>query len=183
MEPDIASKPAVLAWHGDPDLKAEAVQRMKVHQAQDAFIQGAYFMTDTETNQFQGCFHGCLTTEKYMEEKDISLNELNAQLLGDDGDGQVGPWHWQQGERIWGIPADLGWLLDMMFEGHDSSEDAGKFAVEVTEAIPVGADLSDVPAAYRLLVRTPNWNGVEAMLELLRNAPVPQDQEPDDTGR
>lgn len=171
-EGQIPEPQQVLAWHGDPDLKADATQRMKAHRAQDEFVQGLYVKFDqTMESGFRGCFHGCLTLEKIAEEKEIPVRELAASLTPHDDTR----WH-AEGERIWGIPAALGANLDEVFELLEY-EDAGSFAVESVEAIPVGADLSMVSDKFEA-----HWDEcvgdathcASHLVQLLREAPVPE---------
>lgn len=119
----------VTAWHGDPALKAYAVERMRQHASVDRLIRGAYIAGKSDED-WQGCFHGCLTVEKIAEE--LEIQPLQVRL--DD-------WH-RETERIWGIPAAVGELLDALYE--ESSSPPGELAVAILDAIPVGADLTPV---------------------------------------
>lgn len=145
------SEPTITAWHNDPALKAEAVARMRAHRDADEFIRGSYLRTDPDkAGGYRGCFHGCLTTEKLAAERGVTVTSLVNQYLRDE---ERAPWDdiaWHdEAERIWGIPADLAGLLDDTFEWQPP-EHAGVFAVECVEAIPVGADLPQVPVRLAL---------------------------------
>ncbi|MES2211490.1 MAG: hypothetical protein V4515_15100, partial [Chloroflexota bacterium] len=122
----------ILAWHNDEALKAEAVASMRRHRQADEFIRGSYMTAFPEAaSGFKGCFHGCLTTEKLAAEKGIPVAEYVGRHWSDS-------WH-ADGERLWGIPARLGAVLDKLFESiPDGWSD---FAVNSVEAMPVGADL------------------------------------------
>lgn len=187
-------RPQVLAWHSDPDLKAEALMRMKTHQVQDEITRGYYFsQTDAKIGSgFKGCFHGCLTSDKYMQENKLSRKKFNRMLNAMDLDarGDQGGWYHGQGELIWGIPEDLGGLLDVTFESIDGPEEAAMFAVESIEAMAVGADLTGVvqalddadTALYNndreawYVARSNPMIGARAVLQMLREAPVPNQE-------
>lgn len=126
----------VLAFHGDQALRDATVARMRAHRKQDDFIQREYtlILGRTDAPRLRGCFHGCLTTERYAEVEGITLRQADRRI----GSG----WHWET-ERLFGIPRAVGSLLDNTFEGLPA-EEAGGFAVAVTEAIPVGADLTGI---------------------------------------
>jgi hypothetical protein len=124
----------LLAWHGSAELKADAVARMRAHREADTLIHGSYLMRDPEAARgYQGCFHGCLTAEVLAANQGIAVAELDLAHLS---------W-WKEAERFFGIPAELAAELDTRFERLDMPESAD-FAVAVTEAIPVSADLSGV---------------------------------------
>lgn len=139
----------VLAWHGNPDLKAAAVARMRAHAANDSIIRGHYGkMLNDNPRRFAGCFHGCLTVETLAAERGCQpvqvANTLSCSAIH------------EAGERLWGIPARLGAVLDEVFEGQPGYV---RFAVRATEAIPVGADLSLVVDRWMLDVLTDGTYG------------------------
>lgn len=137
----------VLAWHGDPGLKTEAVARMRAHREADEFTQRAFVLVDPDkASGYRGCFHGCLTADALIAERGVSLADLANSFMN---------WH-REGEQTWGIPARLGVVLDHMFEALPA-EDCAAFAVDATEALPVGADLSQVVDRWTLdLVADPD---------------------------
>lgn len=152
----------VLAWHGDQALRDRIVQRMREHRAADAFVQGEYQLLDRDLPLgYRGCAIGCLldpTTAPAM-----SIRHL------------YGRW-WDQVERQFGIHADVAHAIDAIFESFARPAEAGLFAVEATEVIPVGADLTgvvdwldDVRDSDHLLTYEHAWD----LLERLRSAPVP----------
>ncbi len=138
----------VLAWHGNSDLKTEALNRMRAHAAADELIRGHYVIKDAAApSGFRGCFHGCLTAEK--------LQETNGQIDDDPDSGAV---LWTEGERLWGIPVGLGKVLDALYE---STRDHAAFAVATIAAIPVGADLNPVVGRWLLdVLRDPGRGAV-----------------------
>ncbi len=155
----------ILAWHGNPDLKADAVARMKKHREADDFLRGEYVLASHAVpGELRGCFHGCLTAEKFAEEAGISVLEI-------DRDLHTSLWWHKEGERLWGIPRELGARLDGLFEAHDDDATAGEWAVAVTEAIPVGADLSGVVDAF---LTTEGFAGDDwaLMVHVLSQAPI-----------
>lgn len=136
---------AILAWHNKPELKAEALAGMIRHRQQDDFIRGDYLAPrwgekDIKPGDsvYQGCFHGCLTTDKLAEEAGVTVEEF----VRDGYDQHFRSWH-EEAQRLWGIPANLGSLLDHMFESMPDSACAN-FAVETIEAMQIGADLTGV---------------------------------------
>lgn len=132
-----------LAWHNDPALKAAAVERMRQHREADDFIQGEYLSVKGEQwydedgyshdrdpgHPYRGCFHGCLTTDLLLAEGK-TLDEIE----------ESASWH-RAARRLFGFPLALGAALDTWFEKCDTLEEASRYAVAITEAIPVGADL------------------------------------------
>lgn len=137
----------VTAWHASPDLKTEAVERMRLHRAQDEFLQGTY--VQRTNGSYRGCFHGCLTADALLAEKGLTVRDLD----------RIDPnWH-REGERLFGIPEKLGYILDRMFE-RLPPEDCAEFAVSVTEAVPAGADLSQVVDRWVLDILADPEHGV-----------------------
>jgi hypothetical protein len=129
-----------LAWHGDPALKAEALASMQAHRAADEIMQGSYLFGDTAAAAgYRGCFHGCLTADKLIAESGV---DRAAFVRGIDFNRRSVQWH-AEGQRIWGIPEELGAALDHTFEMLTEPAHAA-FAVDAIEAMPVGADLSQV---------------------------------------
>lgn len=133
--------PTVTAWHGDPALKAEALARMQAHREADEIVQGAFAEeSPLSAAGYRGCFHGCLTTEKLAAEAGVTPAEF-ARKSTNHGLPVV---HWHsEGERVWGIPEALGHALDRTFESL-ARPDHAAFAVDAIDAMPVGADLSQV---------------------------------------
>jgi hypothetical protein len=143
----------ILAWHGDPALKAEAVALMIAHRAADDFIQGAF--TQLSETGFRGCFHGCLTTEKLAAEANLAVTDYLRSAAPIDYHGE--------GEQIWGIDRKVGYILDRTFEAMPDSEH-GDFAVAATQAIPVGADLSRVIDRWLLDILADPEMGVRGLI-------------------
>jgi hypothetical protein len=138
------------AWFGDPALKEEALLRLKEHRAQDRLIQGwyqahekdikdpywsrRYFPEGTTVEEYKGCAIGC--TLPYQED----LASQGGLAIDDLPDR----WY-QRLQDIYNIDFDVARLIDDFFEAQDNFEDAAVFAVDVIEAIEVGADLHGVP--------------------------------------
>jgi hypothetical protein len=112
----------VKTWHGDPELKATVVNRMRAHRAQDDFIQGAYQVPNATDNGYKGCAIGCM----------LEYDQAS-----------TWPWHFRV-ERQFGIPAALAAVIDDTFEEQPDFQAAGEFALAVVEAIPVGVELREV---------------------------------------
>jgi hypothetical protein len=119
-----------LAWHGNPALKAEVMARLRTHREQDTIVQGLYQDLDPGSAVgYRGCAIGCTLPIQ----------------PGDEHTNVVPPdcgWH-AEVERLYGIPCEILWRIDDLFETRDVAE-AGQFAVDVIEAIPVGADLHEI---------------------------------------
>ena len=158
---------AIRAWHNDPKLKEQTLARMREHAHQDRLLRGFYvayagcswLTEDQDVQDWAGCLHGCLTAENLAAEANMSLVtwlESTNQNLVD--------WH-QETERFFGINVYVGMELDDLYE--ESGDPPAEVAIRILEAIPVGADLSDVEISNV---------GLEATLEILRNAPVPNQE-------
>ena len=148
-----------LAWFGDPALKEEVVLRMKEHRAEDSIIQGEYqkFAPEMAT-QYKGCLLGCT----------LPLVQIAPGLQ----------MRWQRRvAEAYGIPTGVAYLLENVFENLPF-EEAANFAVESIEAIPVGADLTEVERYWLLEDESDaSWSATkekDKVLGLLRNAPVPE---------
>jgi len=119
-----------LAWHNNPDLKIEVVDRLQQHRAEDSIIKGVYQQLSPElASGYRGCAIGC--TLPHLEREPSS-------------------WHGRV-EDMYGIPRTVARLIDGIFENLPTGDDQhARFAVEVIEAVPVGADLSLVTARLML---------------------------------
>lgn len=158
----------VLAWHGDPDLKEQTLVRMREHGQQDRFLRGFYvayagcgwLTEDQEVHDWAGCLHGCLTTENLAAEANMPVV-----AWVESTDQKEIDWH-KESERFFGIPEEVGYELDELYELTDAP--SAEVATKILEAIPVGADLShlDIVGA-----------DLETTLKILRNAPVPNQEE------
>lgn len=105
------------AFYNDPWIKAEILSRLKQHRAADEIVQGLYWYGN------KGCAVGCTV------HKSPSLEDINAP--------------YSAYEAQLGIPATLAHLEESIFEKL-SNEDSKDFPIEFIEAIPVGADISNV---------------------------------------
>ena len=129
------------AWHNDPDLKADVLDRMRQHRADDEIVQGFYQRIDpTAASGYRGCLIGC------------TLPPLP------DAAKPVEGWHVRV-EDEYGIPQTVGYLLDRTFEGLPYGQHA-EFAVAAIDAIPVGADLSLVSSHLMVDVLSDPDHGV-----------------------
>ncbi len=157
-----------IAWLGDPDLKEQVLLRMKQHRAQDSIVQGLYQQYAPElATKYRGCLLGCtLPQQSIITPVDVD---------GDDAE----TFNWHQGvEDLYGIDVTVAYVLEHVFESLSTTEEAADFAVASIEAIPVGADLSQVSLRWRSNDGSGEafWVTTEAkdrLLDLLRNAPVP----------
>lgn len=175
------------AWFGDPELKASTEVAMKEHRAKDELERGSYMLfsnivmwsnrgvlpglTDAELRGnvgFKGCALGCMLYDRL----DV---EAVRRLLSDNT-----TWHGET-ERVFGIPEYIAWAIDNFFESRTTFEEAAEAAVAMVEAIPVGADYSELiircsdrPDCRCIRCRTVELakGPLEPFLELLRDVPI-----------
>lgn len=156
-----APRPYRGAWHGDPDVKMTAVIGMKAHAAADQFVQGSYVLADdTRESGWRGCFLGCLVAEMVAAERRVPVLALQMGAGLSFGDG----WR-EEAQRLWGLPEPLTRMVESIYESLPTITEATRFAVDVVEAIPVGADLSDSPLWRQGL-------SVSELLDKIRSAPL-----------
>jgi hypothetical protein len=157
-----------LAWHNDPDLKDRTVARMRMHQAYDEIEPGRYRTPDpTRPSGFRGCFLGCVLPN------DVDTEMIRMMITrSTDSVTAPGGWH-SKAIRLLGFPIGLILTAEAIFEDI-AVKDAPAFAVAVLEAVPVGADLTEID---RLGMKC-HWEGgtpsegAHDFLEALRHAPV-----------
>ena len=114
----------MIAYHGDAKLKEQFVAEIKMHSEADHFLQGIYgFNSDSPDN---GCAVGC------------AIATFN-KMFGHDWETDD---HKRYEEAI-GVPEVLARLEDALFEKL-SAEESKKWPLRFAEAVPVGADLSNV---------------------------------------
>jgi len=121
----------LLAFHGDPAIKAKYVARLQMHHAQDQIVQGFYAEGDPEKAEFRGCAIGCV------------LHSDNHSAYPDEI----------------GYPTVLAHLEDSIFEGLPASE-APQFAVDFLAVVEPGADLSLVWPRFALWMLSDPKHGV-----------------------
>jgi hypothetical protein len=143
------------AWHGDPNLKAATVERMKAHREADAFAQGFYQQHDpSKALGYKGCALGCMVREQERpHDTDFAL------LVA----------------TTYGITGMVAGAIDDAFETLDFDHCA-EFAVAVVEAIPVGADLTAAGEEYWRLAHTDAFDldretAANTLLRLVSQAP------------
>jgi hypothetical protein len=162
----------VLAWHGDPALKAEVLAGLYAHHAEDSIIQGTYFSPHPElASGFRGCAIGCVVADRVLAE--AGIDKAAKRSRGAFAFIETRDLH-ADCERLLGIPSQVAQLVDCIFEGVHAAA-APDFAVRVTEAIQVGADLSLVTPRLMLdllvdpelgvLCRTKPGSGSRAVVE------------------
>ena len=113
----------LIAFHGDPELKAAMLKEARWHVEQDRLIKGTYGQDKTEV-KFKGCAIGCSIH---------SLARLHKKKL-DTSDHSIY-------ETELGIPVRLAYLEDRLFEGLPN-ELAMTWPERFLQAIQPGADLS-----------------------------------------
>jgi hypothetical protein len=158
--------PTPLAWYSNPDLKAEVMERLRAHRAEDSIVQGLYQQTDPEAaTGYRGCCIGCTLPKLSVEER--------YHLDRESEDTGRGGW-WVRIERQYGIDYWVANLIDRVFESQQDQA-AGAFAVAVVNAIPVGADLTAVFDAWRDAQMDDAEPAAAArwLIDALNNAPAP----------
>lgn len=126
----------VIAWHGDPDLKAKTVAALRLDHEQDRLVRGIYASSDP-SRVYRGCMVGCLVANQIVVEQGINLDRNSFNLF-------AGMWHAETASRF-GVPESLAHLWDSTFEGLPYAE-SPQFAIDSIEAMTPGADLSLVPS-------------------------------------
>ena len=125
----------LVAYHNDAKLKEALVREITKHEKADQILQGTY---GGELNgDWKGCAVACslrslaiINKEKLVER--YSNHALYTDLFGKGGE-------------------TIGRLEDCLFEGM-TKKDAKTFPRKFAEAIPVGADLSFVPAKFMVFI-------------------------------
>jgi hypothetical protein len=130
----------MIAWHGSHELKARVMARLREHWEQDEFIRGLYQEIDPiAAAGYRGCAIGCT----------LPLQSKSQETLDD-----ISSWH-RRVEELYGISAEVAWVIDNTFESLESTEEAADFAVAVVEAIPVGALMPEDGDLHSWLME--NW--------------------------
>ena len=109
------------AFYGDPKLKEFLLNRLKAHYKADEIIQGSYF-----GESGKGCALGCAM---HQDNKDQSI--------------------YLAYQKEYNIPLLVGVLQEKLFERLDNKF-SKEFPIQFTEAIPVGADLSNIYYQFAL---------------------------------
>ncbi len=114
----------MLAYKNDTKLKTKFIKEIKWHQDQDKIIKGTY--QEGSNGDFRGCAVGCsIHSLNRMKSKNFATN--NHALY----------------ETELGIPEWLARLEDTIFEGLPT-EEAKKWPLKFSKAIPVGVNLQPV---------------------------------------
>ena len=138
----------ILAWHGDQELRDRIVARMRQHRTADALTRMMFQRLDPGLELgYRGCAIGCLLDPQPPAPIDKPCTCGCGWEPDPDRIHEVlEPFHGWHGEveAQFGIPRAVALGIDWAFEDFGDDEVAADFAVDVVEAIPVGADLSDV---------------------------------------
>jgi hypothetical protein len=116
------------AFHGNEELKVQAIADMQAHIAADQLVKGQYW------EDGKGCFIGCAVKTR----------------VGDDGKNHT--WHEIFQER-YNIDKRLAELFDALFEGVPN-ERAMRWPIEVYSAIRVSSDVSKVADEFQYWLLT-----------------------------
>lgn len=138
----------LVAWHNQPQLKAEALDRMQRISAYTGFRQGGQVPHDGRVG---GGLHVSLCAQRLAGEQEVSVSVVLAAR-------NTVSWL-DETTRLWGIPQVVGGVMDRCFERLPPHE-AARFAVAAIEAIPVGADLDPVAARWMLELLADTQEGV-----------------------
>ena len=116
-----------LTYHGDPAIKARAVESMRSHRAADELVKGHYIKVN---GGFTGCAVGCVLRD--LAGVDTEPEDPHALYA-----------------EVAGLPKWLAHLHDLFFEElpHPANQ---QFAEDLLAAVPVGVDLT--PAYHRFMV-------------------------------
>ncbi len=147
-----ATTRTALAWHGDPGLKAEVLDRLRQHRAEDSIVKGIYQCIDSNLGTgYRGCAIGCTLPPQ---------DAINGVDFDDEVESPDEGWHGRV-EELYGIPTPIAHLIDRIFENLPTDDEAhARFAVEVIAAVPVAADLSLVVSRFLLDVLADPEHGV-----------------------
>lgn len=144
----------MIAYHNNPQLKAQLVRLLKWHREQDKIVQGAYQDGGT-AGQFydvngwhfesfgRGCAVGCSIESLRIITKRNDLNYGNHAAY----------------EELIGVPRLLARLEDGIFEGLPI-EQAREWPVRFAKAISVGADLARVWPQFAMWLLADPQDGV-----------------------
>jgi len=120
----------LVAYHGDPKLKASVMKQLHAHRRLEQIVQGQYW---SGNGTGKGCAVGCLTHDS-------------------EGGHDLYP-------KKWGIPEELAHLEDRIFEGLPI-EKAKDWPVRFMNSITPGADLGLVGTKFRLWLLIDPVHGV-----------------------
>lgn len=112
------------------ERKDDLISKLTAHAKEDAFIQGTYFKDG------RGCAVGCT-----LHDYGVPINDHS------------------QYEKLFGIPEIIARLEDRIFENL-SIEDAKKWPLKFTNAVPVETDLSGVWPKFAIAILTDPGHGV-----------------------
>ena len=139
---------------------------MRDHEAMGGFFQqGAYVRLNDQGIAQSGWLVGCAVM-------------MGASFAFVTGPQSSNPRAWFP--PLFGVPEDVALIADRIFDNLEAPDDYGGFPVQFAEAIPVGADLSNVYAQYWDWRdgREEEWSPEvvrerrDKFLELLRTAPM-----------
>jgi hypothetical protein len=157
----------LLAWYGSQPLKEEVMERLRKHREADSIVQRIYQRLDQDKALgYRGCAIGCTLPPRPPAAEPWEVGVVD----------EPESWHGEV-EDLYGIDARIGEAIDDIFESLPVDE-CGAFAVDVMEAIPVRADLSEV-ARWAGALDLQDSDREEArrdaaeLIERLRTAPVP----------
>ena len=130
------------AFHNSPELKAGLLRELHKHEAADAATRGTYGEMGLSASAFKGCAIGCALN---------SLNLLNGRFCPTPKSVSD---HHRFPEEL-GIPVEIAYLVDHIFENLPAPH-YKTWSRRVIEAVPVGADLSNiVPTLLEWIILDP----------------------------
>jgi hypothetical protein len=119
------------AWFGSPELKAWVLAKMIQHRAWDEIIQGDYQTPSDTPSGHRGCLIGCTLPKGAYYPDGFGYMVPGVGFVDGTGTRE------DDVERLYGIPYEVGSLMERTFEHHEFDV-AAEFAVASIEAIPAG---------------------------------------------
>jgi len=133
----------MLAYHNDPQLKADLLEELAAHRAADHLVKGTYGPNE-KSEPFRGCAVGCSVH---------SLNKRRGLKIGYDD-------HAGLADAV-GMTEVLARLEDTIFENLPA-EDAQQWPERLMSAIEPGADLSTVHIDLLIAIQERNLARLDA---------------------
>ena len=140
-------KKPLIAFNNKPKLKEALIAEMKKHIAADAVVQGLYGdFKKVAFKNFKGCGVGC-TVKSYSK---ITKRKLFLYI--------------HSNYELFGIPADTAEVEDTLFESLNPKS-CINFPLQLLEAIPVGADLTNVILNFQYWLLTDKKYGLYQFID------------------
>lgn len=146
-----------IGYQGDAELKEKFLANLRWHAEQDRIVRGSY------GSLLQGRWKGCAIACSYRSVVAIEEGiDLGTEFLGKErGNANTLDFGAHKALACFlGIPVELCYLEDYLFESSDVSGIRDAWPLRVGSAIPVGADTSKAMDRIVLAILTDRyWNG------------------------